>query len=77
MDLPEISNFNLGMRKEEVYTVSQLNREIRTILEERYPAIWVEGEISNFKHHSSGHIYLTLKDEKSQINAVFFSHKHR
>jgi exodeoxyribonuclease VII large subunit len=59
--------------KAEVYSVSRLNREIRMILELRFPAVWVEAEISNFKHHSSGHMYLTLKDETSQIPAVFFS----
>ncbi|MDD5217652.1 MAG: exodeoxyribonuclease VII large subunit [Candidatus Omnitrophica bacterium] len=59
--------------KAKVYTVSELNRTVRSLLESEYPTIWVEGEISNFKHHSSGHCYLTLKDENSQISAVFFS----
>lgn len=59
--------------KPRVYTVSQINREIRMWLEAQYASVWVEGEISNFKLHSSGHMYLTLKDEKSQISAVFFS----
>ena len=56
-----------------IYTVSQLNRQSRLALESRLPSVWVEGEISNFKHHSSGHIYLTLKDESAQISAAFFS----
>lgn len=56
-----------------IYTVSQINREIRGILESNYANIWVEGEISNFKFHSSGHMYLTLKDDKGQISAVFFN----
>lgn len=60
-------------QKTEIYSVSRLNREIRQALEGRYSAIWVEGEISNFKFHTSGHMYLTLKDETSQISAVFFS----
>ncbi len=60
-------------QKTEIYSISRLNREIRMILESRFPSIWAEGEISNFKHHSSGHMYLTLKDETSQISAVFFS----
>ena len=58
---------------DKVYSVSQLNHQIRRLLEGEYPLLWVEGEVSNFKHHSSGHIYMTLKDEKSQISAVFFS----
>ncbi|HOW59519.1 MAG TPA: exodeoxyribonuclease VII large subunit [Candidatus Omnitrophota bacterium] len=60
-----------------IYTVSQLNRQVRFLLESRFPSVWVEGEISNFKHHSSGHIYLTLKDETAQIQAAFFSQYQR
>lgn len=60
-----------------IYTVSQLNRQVRLLLESKFPAVWVEGEISNFKHHSSGHIYLTLKDETAQIQAAFFSQYQR
>ncbi|MBI3317057.1 MAG: exodeoxyribonuclease VII large subunit [Candidatus Omnitrophica bacterium] len=59
--------------KRKVFSVSDLNRSIRTLLEGQFPALWVEGEVSNFKSHTSGHMYLTLKDEKSQISAVFFS----
>ncbi len=58
--------------EETIFTVSKLNREIKQILEKQYANIVLEGEISNFKHHSSGHMYLTLKDESSQIAAVFF-----
>jgi exodeoxyribonuclease VII large subunit len=60
-----------------IYTISQLNRQSRLLLESRLAAVWVEGEISNFKHHSSGHIYLTLKDESAQISAAFFSQYQR
>lgn len=55
-----------------VYTVTELTREIRDLLEESFPSVWVEGEISNLHIHSSGHMYLTLKDDKSQIRAVMF-----
>lgn len=55
-----------------VYTVTELTREIRDVLEESFPSVWVEGEISNLHIHSSGHMYLTLKDDKSQIRAVMF-----
>lgn len=61
----------------QIYTVSQLNRQSRLLLESRFPRVWVEGEISNFKHHSSGHMYLTLKDESSQVQAAFFSQYQR
>ncbi|HDP99676.1 MAG TPA: exodeoxyribonuclease VII large subunit [bacterium] len=55
-----------------VYTVSQLNQEIKTLLETSIPIIWLEGEISNFKVHSSGHVYFSLKDKDSQIPAVMW-----
>jgi exodeoxyribonuclease VII large subunit len=56
-----------------VYSVSQLNREIHDLLEKGFPPIWLEGEISNFRHHTSGHMYLTLKDANAEIDAVMFS----
>jgi len=55
-----------------VYTVTELTRHIRIILEDCFPIIWVEGEISNLRKPISGHIYFTLKDENSAINAVIF-----
>ncbi|HOV84745.1 MAG TPA: exodeoxyribonuclease VII large subunit [Syntrophobacteraceae bacterium] len=60
-----------------VYTVSELNAEIRDLLESRYPFVWVTGEISNFRVPSSGHFYFTLKDEQSQIRGVFFRSQNR
>ena len=56
-----------------VYTVSEINSQIKDILEDAYPAVWIGGEISNFKTYSSGHNYFNLKDEKSQIKAVMFA----
>ena len=53
-------------------TVSQLTNSVRTTLESRFASVWVEGEISNFKAHSSGHWYFTLKDEGAQIRAKCF-----
>lgn len=57
---------------QEAITVSQLNDNIKYILEETFGFVWVEGEISNLRRPQSGHIYFTLKDEKSQIRAVYF-----
>ena len=57
---------------EKIYTVSELTREIKDILEEEFPFIWVEGEISNFRVPPSGHFYFTLKDASSQLRSVFF-----
>jgi exodeoxyribonuclease VII large subunit len=56
----------------EVLSVSELNRYIREILEGRFPLLWLKGEISNFKAHTSGHFYFSLKDAKAQISAVMF-----
>jgi len=55
-----------------VYKVSELTSNIKIILEDSFPNIWVEGEISNFKSPSSGHFYFTLKDSKSELKCVFF-----
>ena len=58
---------------QKIYKVSEITREIRGLLEAEFAAVSIEGEISNFKHHSSGHMYFTLKDEGSQISACFFA----
>ena len=60
-----------------VYTVSELNAVIKSLLEERFPFVWIVGEISNFRIPLSGHFYFTLKDETSQINAVMFRGQQR
>jgi exodeoxyribonuclease VII large subunit len=56
----------------EILTVSQLNNNIKLLFEETFDFLWVEGEVSNLRRPQSGHVYFTLKDDKSQINAVFF-----
>ncbi len=63
--------------KKHIYTVSELNSEIKFLLEEAFPFIWISGEISNFRMPASGHFYFTLKDEASQINALMFSGQNR
>ncbi len=55
-----------------IYTISELTREIKDLLESEFPFLWLEGEISNFRIPPSGHCYFTLKDASSQIRAVFF-----
>ena len=52
------------------YTVSELNSSIKKIIESTFNYIKVKGEVSQLTKHSSGHIYLTLKDEKENISAV-------
>ena len=58
--------------RQHVYEVTELNKIIKRILEDKFPFIWISGEISNFKIPSSGHCYFTLKDPHSQISAVMF-----
>jgi len=60
-----------------VLTVSELTARIGEALEERFPAVWVEGEISNFYLHGSGHAYFTLKDADAQLRAVLFRTRMR
>lgn len=55
-----------------VFTVSELTRSIRSALETRFAAVWVQGEISNYKLHPSGHQYFTLKDQRAQISCVIW-----
>lgn len=55
-----------------VWTVSQVNRAVRRLLEETLPQLWVTGEVANFKRHRSGHCYFTLRDRSAQIRCVMF-----
>lgn len=55
-----------------VYSVSELSRDVSALLESAFPALWIEGEISNFSSPSSGHWYFTLKDNQAQIRCAMF-----
>jgi len=55
-----------------IYTVSELTREARMLLESAFGAVWVQGEISNLIAHSSGHMYFSLKDEGAVLNCAMF-----
>lgn len=63
---------NSGAPARVVFTVSALNREVRTLLESGFGAVWVEGEISNFARPSSGHWYFSLKDRDAQLRCAMF-----
>ncbi|WP_300670535.1 exodeoxyribonuclease VII large subunit [Desulfoluna sp.] len=60
------------MERKEIYSVSSLTREIKGLLENRFPYVWIYGEISNLRIPSSGHCYFTLKDRNAQISGVIF-----
>lgn len=55
-----------------VLTVGELTRSVRVLLESKVGAVWVQGEVSNYKSHASGHQYFTLKDQRAQIACVLF-----
>ncbi|MDH4615889.1 exodeoxyribonuclease VII large subunit [Brevibacillus sp. AY1] len=67
------------MAIQDVLSVSQLNRSIKMLLERdsQLQDVWVRGEISNFTHHSSGHMYFTLKDDQSRLKVVMFASYNR
>jgi len=58
-------------------TVSQLNRQAKSMLEQGLGRLWVEGEISNIARPASGHVYFTLKDNSAQVRAAFFRQRQR
>ncbi len=58
-------------------SVSQLTRDIKSLLETAFPSVWVQGEISNLKHHSSGHLYFSLKDKDAQISCVMWRSRNQ
>jgi exodeoxyribonuclease VII large subunit len=60
----------------QVYSVSRLNREVRTLLERSLRVVWVEGELSNFSQPASGHWYFTLKDREAQLRCAMFRMKN-
>ncbi len=66
-----------GHLERDVYSVSQLNRAARSILEGSFPLSWVEGEISNLAKPASGHLYFTLKDEVASVRCAMFRQRNR
>jgi exodeoxyribonuclease VII large subunit len=67
--------FSLAERT--ILTVSDVSERIKSVLEDTFFDLWIEGEISNLRLPSSGHTYLTLKDERSQLRAVLFKMQRR
>ena len=59
----------------DIYTVSRLNQDVRTLLEGEFPSLWVEGEVSNLSRPSSGHLYFSLKDARAQIRCALFQNR--
>ena len=57
-----------------IYTVTQINNHCKNVLETQFTKVWIKGEVSNPKIYSSGHLYLTLKDDTAQISCVLFNY---
>ncbi len=55
-----------------VWTVSQVNKAVRALLEESLPPLWISGEVTNWKRAASGHCYFSLKDESAQLRCVMW-----
>ncbi|MES0362478.1 MAG: exodeoxyribonuclease VII large subunit [Desulfobacteria bacterium] len=68
---------DLGTTERRIYTISELTHSIKSLLETKFPFVWVVGEISNFHTPVSGHLYFSLKDPGAQISAVMFRGQNR
>jgi exodeoxyribonuclease VII large subunit len=68
----QLTTADFFQQTSKVFTVSELTRSIRGILETKFGSVWVQGEVSNYKLHPSGHQYFTLKDTRAQIACVIF-----
>lgn len=71
-DSPERTPKSRQSAHENIFSVSEITAHIKNILESTITPLWIKGEISNYKKHSSGHMYFTLKDESSSLLCVFF-----
>ncbi|MFV2061529.1 MAG: exodeoxyribonuclease VII large subunit, partial [Gammaproteobacteria bacterium] len=67
----------MATKFKDIYTISRLTREVRTVLESGFPLLWIEGEISNLAVPASGHWYFTLKDQSSQVRCAMFRNKNK
>jgi exodeoxyribonuclease VII large subunit len=62
----------MGVQPQRILTVSEITVLVRDRLEQGFPDVWIEGEVSNLRVPSSGHLYFTLKDQQAQLRAVLF-----
>ncbi|MCG3120287.1 MAG: Exodeoxyribonuclease 7 large subunit [bacterium] len=73
----EFFDFRRAEPKPETLTVAGLTQQIKMLLETGLAPVWITGEISNFKRHTSGHFYFSLKDEYAQIPCVMWAGRNR
>jgi exodeoxyribonuclease VII large subunit len=76
-DSPIAQNPDISAGTRDIYTVTRLNREVRSVLEESFPPLWVQGELSNLAQPASGHMYFSLKDKDSQVRCAMFKNRNR
>jgi len=72
-----MENDDIDQPQREIFSVSQLASSVRKTLENQFPLIWVEGEISNLASPASGHIYFSLKDPSAQVRCAMFKMRRR
>ena len=74
---PTDKQIDLDFQEREIYTVEQLNHEVKLLLQQNFPLLWVEGELSNVARPASGHMYFSLKDEQAQVRCAMFRNANR
>ena len=68
-------DYNTEINDTKIYSITEITHEIKVLLETTLPTVWIEGEISNFKLHTSGHMYFSLKDQGAQISCVLWRNR--
>jgi exodeoxyribonuclease VII large subunit len=75
--LASMENSGQANAAADAISVSQLNRQVKQLLEQGLARLWVEGEISNLARPASGHVYFSLKDDAAQVRAAWFRQRQR
>ena len=77
IDAPSQPRQTSAARTARVRSVSQINADARFLIESNFRAVWIEGEISNFRAYASGHWYFSLKDDTAQLRCAMFANRNR
>ncbi|HEX8184180.1 MAG TPA: exodeoxyribonuclease VII large subunit, partial [Blastocatellia bacterium] len=75
--MPQLTFLEQLMQERRALSVSELTALVKILIETQFSEIWVEGEVSNFRRHSSGHWYFTLKDEGAMLRCASFRMQNR
>lgn len=76
IETPDTDLLN-GVAPDDIFSVSELNFQVRELIEDNFPSVWVEGEISNLARPASGHCYFSLKDQAAQVRCAMFRQNNR